>query len=84
MVVNAHGRDVRGGDVLVDAALNPPGSVMTVKVNSQETASDSPAGVSHPIGSRLPVKRLSDGTAFVESAVCTRQRCSVLVTHPSF
>jgi len=81
-VVNAHGREARGGNVLVDAALNPPNSAMTVKVNSQETANGSPAGVSHPIGSHLLVKRLSDGTAFVEVRGVQPSEVLVLVNFP--
>ena len=81
-VVNAHGREARGGNILVDAALNPPSSAMTVKVNSQETANGSRAGVSHPIGSRLPVKRLSDGTAFLEIRDVQPSEVLVLVNHP--
>ena len=81
-VVNAHGRETRGGNILVDAALNPPGSAMTVKVNSQETANGSPAGVSHPIGSRLPVRGLNDGTAFLEIRGVQPSEVLVLVNHP--
>jgi hypothetical protein len=77
--VKAHGREARGGNILVDAALNPPGSRMTVTVNSQETTNGSPADVPHPIGSRLPVKRLNDGDAFVETRSVQPSEVLVLV-----
>lgn len=81
-VVNSHGREPRGGNVLVDAALNPSGSEFTVIANSQQTAAGTPAGASHPIGSRLPVKRLADGTAFVEIRGVPPSEVLVLINHP--
>jgi glycosidase len=80
-VVNAHGVQPRGGDVLVDAGLHPLGSVMTVITNTAETAAGSPSGVAHPIGSRLPVKR-RDGTAYVEIRDLPPSEVLVLVNHP--
>jgi hypothetical protein len=80
-IVNAHGREARGGNVLVDAGLNPPGSGMTVMVNTQEASNGSPVGVSHPIGSHLPVKSLSDGGAFVEIRNVQPSEVLVLVNH---
>ena len=81
-VVNAHGTQQRGGDVLVDAGLNPPGSKLTVVANTAETAAGSAGGVAHPIGSRLPVKRLADGTAYVEIRNLPPSEVIVLVNHP--
>ena len=60
-VVNPNGVQSRGADVVVDATLNPPGSVLTVIANSAETAG---APGSHPVGSQLPVQRRADGTAY--------------------
>jgi len=65
-VMNAHGRQVRGGDVVVDADLNPDGSALTVVANSMEGGSGTSVGIAHPVGSQLPIKRRADGTAFVE------------------
>ena len=81
-VVNAHGTQGRGGDVLVDAALNPQGGEMTVIANTAETAAQSADGVEQPIGSRLPVKRLPDGAAFVEIRNLPPSEVLVLVNHP--
>jgi len=81
-VVNAHGTQGRGGDVLVDAALNPQGGEMTVIANTAETAEQSAGGVEQPIGSRLPVRRLPDGTAFVEIRNLPPSEVLVLVNHP--
>jgi hypothetical protein len=80
-VVNTHGVQPRGSDVLVDADLNPPGSEMTVIANTAETAAGSPSGVAHPIGSRLPVKR-RDGTAYVEIGGLPPSEVLVFVNHP--
>lgn len=65
MVLNAHGNEARGADVLVDAALNAPGSEFMVAANSEEAGRGSAAGLSHPVGSRVPV-RTRDGVAYVE------------------
>ncbi|MGH6635249.1 MAG: hypothetical protein ACRED0_03640 [Gammaproteobacteria bacterium] len=81
-VVNAHGTQLRGSDVLVDAGLNPSGSELTVIANTAETASGSAGGVARPIGSRVPVK-LGDGTAFVEIRNLPPSEVLVLVNHAS-
>lgn len=82
-IVNAHGIRLRGGDVLVDAQLNQPGSELSVVANTFETAGRSAIGVAHPIGSRLPVKQLPDGTAFVEIRDVPPSEVLVLVNRPS-
>ena len=54
-IINAHGTESRGADVLVDAALNPPGGSMTVILNIP--ASEVLVLVNHPEadeGSFLP------------------------------
>lgn len=69
IVVNGHGLESRGGNVLVDYNLNPPGSVMTVIGNTAERAaisSGQPYTGPHPIGSKIPVSRLNDGPAFLQ------------------
>jgi glycosidase len=81
-VVNAHGTQERGGDVLVDANLNSQVGEMTVIANTAETAAQSAGGIEQPIGSRLPVRRLSDGTAFVEIRNLPPSEVMVLVNHP--
>lgn len=81
-MVNAHGNAVRGGDVLVDASLNLPGAQLTVVANSAEAAAGSAAGVSHPVGSQLAVRRKSDGTAYVEIRDLPPSEVVVLVNHP--
>jgi hypothetical protein len=35
-VINPHGTDIRGADILADASLNPSGSRMTVIMNTQD------------------------------------------------
>jgi hypothetical protein len=81
-VVNAHGTQTRGGNVLVDVDLNPEGGEMTVIANTAQSAVSSSSGAAHPIGSRLPVKRLPDGTAFVEIRALPPSEVLVLVNHP--
>jgi hypothetical protein len=64
-VVNGHGRERRGGDVLVDARLNSDaGATFEVVVNTEQAGTPGFAG-SHPVGQKLPVK-IRNGSAFVE------------------
>ena len=81
-IVNAHGVEPRGGDVLVDSSLNPLGGELTVIANTAQTAAGTAAGLAHAIGSRVPVKRLADGTAFVEIRNLPPSEVLVLVNHP--
>ncbi len=78
-VVNAHGSEVRGAKVVVDAALNPSGSSMTVVLNTAESA-----GIhgSHPGGTEVPVDRAGDGTAYVEIRNLGPSEVLVLTNHP--
>jgi hypothetical protein len=79
-VVNGHGTARRGGDVVVDARLNPPGAAFEVVVNSEESAGL--AAPSHRTGDRLPVRRRADGTAFVELRDVGPSEVVVLVNRP--
>jgi len=80
-VVNSHGSESRGGDVLVDASLNPPGSSLNVVANSSQAAAGTADGVSRPVGSRVPVKRNANGNAFVEIRDLSPSEVVVLVNH---
>jgi glycosidase len=64
-VVNGHGTQLRGADVLVDRALNSaPSSSFTVIANSLQIAKGSSYTGVHPIGSSVSVK--FEGGAFLE------------------
>lgn len=64
-VVNGHGTDARGADVLVDAPLNEGAqAVFTVIANTAQAAQGASYHGTHPVGSTLPVKR--GDCAFVE------------------
>lgn len=77
-VLNPHGLEPRGADVVVDADLNPLGGELTVVLNTAEAAG---ATATHAVGSRLPVRRAVDGTAFVEVRGLGPSECLVLVNH---
>mgnify|MGYP002384432056 CR=1 FL=1 len=81
-IVNPHGYETRGGNVIVDASLSPPGSELTVVLNTQQTVAESTAGIPHPVGSRLLVKRMDDGTVYVEIRNVPSSEVLVLVNHP--
>ena len=77
-VVNSNGREERSGRALVDADLNPPGSMMLVVLNTALAAGIS---ASHPVGETSPVKRTSDGTAYVEIHRLPPSEAIVLINH---
>jgi glycosidase len=62
-VMNGHGRQPRSGDVAVEGALCPPGSSLTVMVNTA-AASGTYRGT-HAPGEQLVVKQRPGGPAFV-------------------
>ncbi|MHC4509344.1 MAG: alpha-amylase family glycosyl hydrolase, partial [Planctomycetota bacterium] len=65
-VLNAHGTERRGADVVVDARLNAAGAgVMTVVLNTAQMTEQEEFSGSHPTGSTVPVNRTADGRAFV-------------------
>jgi len=80
-IVNGHGAEMRGADVLVDAALNSPGSVMTVVLNTAQSANPQGYAVTHPVGSSLPVQRTAGGVAFVEIRGVSPSEVLVLTNH---
>ncbi|HLX64375.1 MAG TPA: hypothetical protein VKX17_24085 [Planctomycetota bacterium] len=63
-VVNSHDQYSRGADIVVDSTLNPPGSMLTVILNTAQNLDPQFSGT-HPVGSQIPVERRWDGTAFV-------------------
>jgi glycosidase len=81
-VLNAHGTDSRGADVLVDASLNPLGGSMTVIFNTAQAANPEGLTGSHPIGSTVPVRRTPDGIAYVEIRQVPASEVLVLTNHP--
>ncbi len=81
-IVNAHGNEARGGDVLVDASLSPPGSQLVVVANSAQTAQGSAAGLSHAIGSTATVRRSPDGIAYIEIREVRPSEVLVFVNRP--
>ena len=62
-IVNPHGTESRGADVLIDASLNAIGSSLTVVANTAEAAHSGSPG--HVVGSTVPVERRADGGVFV-------------------
>ena len=82
-VINTHGREQRGGDVLVDADLSPPGASMTVVLNTAGSAAAGGSGSTHPVGSTVPVLRRGDGKAYVQVRGLAPSEAIVLMTHPA-
>ncbi len=80
-VVNGHGAENRGADVLVDATLNPPGASLQVVLNSAQAAHQGAYTGAHAVGSRLPVRYTSDGIAFVEVRQLPPSEVLVLANH---
>jgi len=82
-VLNAHGTEPRGADVIVDANLNPAEtSDMTVVLNTAQVAHGQEFSGSHPVGSTVPVNRTADGRAFVRIQKLPPAETLVLANHP--
>jgi glycosidase len=81
-IVNPHGYETRGGNVIVDANLSPSGSELTVVINTQQTVAESTTDITHPVNSHLRVKQMNDGTAYVEIRNVPPSETLVLVNHP--
>ncbi len=81
-VLNPHGSATRGGDVLVDAALNPAGSDFTVVLNSAQAADQITFSGTHPTGSTCMVKHNQDGSTYVEIRELMPSELIVLSNHP--
>ena len=79
-VLNAHGTERRGADVVVDAGLNVAGSNMTVVLNTAELGgSHHPP---HPTRSGQPVQQGPDGTTYVAIRDLPPAEVIVLVNRP--
>jgi hypothetical protein len=73
-VVNGHGTQARGGDIVVDYSLNTPGApgnpwggatpFFRVVANSAQAAAGAAYTGTHPIGSQVSVG-VQNGTAFI-------------------
>ena len=81
-ILNTHGTDGRGADVLVDANLNPPGNAMRVVLNTAQAVDLQGYVGTHPVGSTIPVYRTADGRAFVEIRDIQPSEVLVLTNHP--
>ncbi len=81
-VLNPHGTDPRGGDVLVDAGLNPSGGRMTVVLNTAQAAGAGGSGARYPVGSTVPRLGRAEGTAYVEIRELGPAEVVVLTNQP--
>ena len=80
-VVNGHGTETRGGQVVVDASLNRGASAFfQVVANTAQAAAPGSPGP-HPVGQRLPVQ-FRDGTAFVQLDPIAPSEVLVLTNRP--
>jgi glycosidase len=80
-VVNGHGQDARGGQVVVDAGLNRrAGAFFEVVANSAQAATSNDGGP-HPVGQRLSVQ-FRGPTAFVWIEPLAPSEVLVLVNRP--
>mgnify|MGYP005847337901 CR=1 FL=1 len=79
-ILNTHGADHRGTDVLVDANLS--GGSMTIVLNSAQAANSPNYNGPHPVGSILPVRRTSEGIAYVEIRDIGSSELIILTNHP--
>jgi glycosidase len=80
-VLNPHGVEARGAEVIVDARLNPNPGTFTVVLNTAQAAD--PAGYTgdFSVGSSVAVQRGQDGTAFVGVQRVAPSEVLVLANH---
>jgi len=78
-VLNAHGVERRGANVLVDASLSADS--MTVVLNTAQVANSAGYSGPHPAGSALPVHRTPEGIAFVKLRDVGPSEVLVLTNH---
>jgi glycosidase len=79
-ILNSHGTDNRAAEILVDPSLNPPGSSMTVILNTAQAATPGFAGP-HQVGSTVPVQQ-RNGINFVEIQPIPASEFLILTNHP--
>jgi glycosidase len=77
--INSHGLEERAARLLVDATLNPPGSAMTVILNTAQSAG---VVAPNPVGESIPVQRTADGKAYVEIQPLLPSEALALSNHP--
>lgn len=80
-IVNVHGTQSRGADILVDAELSTSVGNLTVVANTAEVTTFGPT-VSHPSTSKLTIQRTSDGKVYVEIRNLGPSEVLVLLNHP--
>lgn len=81
-VLNPHGNETRGADIVVDAELNPVGAVLTVVLNSVQAANPATFSGTHPTGSTVGIKHHSNGCAFIEIRGLSPSELLVFSNHP--
>ncbi len=82
-VFNSHGKEPRSANVLVDASLNPPGTFLSLVLNTaQEIAKPRRYAGTHPVGSKSEVQRAPEGIAYVEIKDLAPSEVLVLANHP--
>jgi hypothetical protein len=80
-VINPNGLAARGGDVVIDAALNRPGDTMTVILNTAQAADPDGYDGLYPKGRQLTVKE-RNGTSYVEIRNLPPAETLVLTNRP--
>lgn len=81
-IVNGHGNEKRGGNVLVDSSLVSQDKTMTVILNTEQTALQSAYSGKYAVGTSVPVRKTPDGTAYVEIKDLNASEVLVLTNHP--
>jgi len=80
-IVNGHGTDQRGGQVVVDRSVNSgAGAFLQVIANSAQAATSVYTGT-HPVGEHVPVQ-VRDGIAFVQINNLSPSEVLVLINRP--
>ncbi|MGF1546470.1 MAG: alpha-amylase family glycosyl hydrolase [Thiotrichales bacterium] len=82
-VLNPHGVEARGADILIDPNLNPAGGALTVVLNSARTDAQAPPSGHLAVGTRVESLRDPDGTSFVCLHGIGPSELVILANHPA-
>lgn len=80
-IANPNGYDPRGGDILIDGSLNPPGDALEVVANTAQAADTRGYLGPHPVGQRLTVQT-RNGASYIEIRGLPPAEVLVLTNRP--
>jgi hypothetical protein len=81
-VLNSYGTQFRGADIVLDADLNPQERSLQVILNTAHTAHSSMIYSFYSVGTKIPINRVRNGTAYVSIRDLLPSEVLVLTNYP--